>query len=112
MSLQGSSIPRKISSSESITIQGARQHNLKNLSLKIPKNSQEVSFENTQATDNINKVRGRLHAVAHADKTLASLDLFIDLKGMLLPRLLPDQAIRVATKLILRSAIETAEESK
>ena len=39
MSLQGSSIPRKISSSESITIQGARQHNLKNLSLKIPKNS-------------------------------------------------------------------------
>ena len=75
-------------------------------------NSQEVSFENTQATDNINKVRGRLHAVAHADKTLASLDLFIDLKGMLLPRLLPDQAIRVATKLILRSAIETAEESK
>lgn len=75
-------------------------------------NSQEVSFENTQATDNINKVKGRLQAVPHADKTLASLDLFIDLKGMLLPRFLPDKAIRVATKLILRNTIEVAEESK
>ena len=75
-------------------------------------NSQEVSFENTQETDNINKVKGCLHAVPHADRTLVSLYLFIDLKGMVLPRLLPEQAIRVATKLILRAAIETAEESK
>lgn len=38
MSCQGVSISKKFSSSESILIQGARQHNLKNLSLKIPKN--------------------------------------------------------------------------
>lgn len=75
-------------------------------------NSEEVAFENTQATDNINKVKGRLQAVPHANKTLASLELFIDLKGMLLPRLLPEKAIRVATKLILRNAIEVAAESK
>ena len=72
--------------------------------------SQEVSFENTQATGNVNKVKGHFQAVAHADKTLASLDLFIDLKGMLLPRILPEKAIRSAAKFILRSAIALAEE--
>ena len=71
--------------------------------------SYEVSFENTHETDNINKIKGCLHAVPHADRTLVSLDLFIDLKGMVLPRLLTEKAIRVATKLILRAAIKTAE---
>lgn len=75
-------------------------------------NREEVSFENTQATDNLNKIKGRLQAVPHGDKTLASLDLFVDLKGVLLPRIIPDNTIRVATKLILRSALEIAEESK
>ena len=74
--------------------------------------SQEVSFENTQPTDNINKVKGRLQATPHGDKTLASLDLFIDLKGMLLPRFLPEKAIRIATKLILKNTLEVAEEPK
>ncbi len=39
MSFQRSLTPKKVSFSESIIVQGARQHNLKNLSLKIPKNS-------------------------------------------------------------------------
>jgi|GEM_PF-6020433 len=72
--------------------------------------SEEVSFENTKESENVNKIKGTLKAVPHAGKTLVSLELFIDLKGILLPRALPDKAVRVATKLILRNIIEQAEQ--
>lgn len=73
--------------------------------------SQLITFKNSESTSNINHIKGRLQATPHGEQTLVSFELSIDLKGLLLPRLFPHQAIRSAAKFIIRNTIAVATNS-